>query len=291
MSKKYYLETNALYSIGKEDIENIRKSGFQVATSFFAIKEVVEGVDEKTYDQRARIINKIFRKDGLPYYPYTVRECIGRAFNFELKDRQQIIKEKLSTLQKARIIVNSESFQKYCEEAERQFSINIIEEQETMQELERKDKEQLSTYIEQLRKIVSEAKTTPGEIEIDPMVAFGLVECPTEKLVAKSLEQLLMDILDSVEIVYDKKDIAQVVHKRDTNALVAFQMGLEWYLVAKGTSIDTKLADRNDINDICHLVYMQDGDYVIVSDDKIYQNILIPGMRMNVNEFKRLINQ
>ena len=68
-------------------------------------------------------------------------------------------------------------------------------------------------------------------------------------------------------------------------------MALTMYSTAKSFKVDRKQADRNDLNDLMHLLYLRDKNHIIVSDDKIYSICTMKTMRMGINEFKDIVNR
>ena len=78
-NKIYYMETNALYKLINH-LDEILSSGVNVATSVYALYEVVYGIqgpDEKdyarSYNRRRAILRKI-EDSNFILYPYTLRE-------------------------------------------------------------------------------------------------------------------------------------------------------------------------------------------------------------------------
>ena len=142
-----------------------------------------------------------------------------------------------------------------------------------------------------IKKLKKEQEENPTYVQIDINKAFGLEESESD-IDAKSEEvSLLRGVLGSLSIAYEEQDIVNAMRKRDKSALVAVLLGNHLYGASKGFEFDRKLAGRNDVNDLMHLFYLRDENFIIVSDDKIFDNSTLKNMRMKVNEFLQVIKE
>ena len=109
--KTYYMETNALYALSKH-FDNIANSNVNVATSLFALQEIVDGIEEDSFRKRKILLNKICSSSVL-IYPYLPKECITTAFHLDISELPQIIEEKAFLLEQLKLIRSSDSFDEY----------------------------------------------------------------------------------------------------------------------------------------------------------------------------------
>lgn len=105
------------------------------------------------------------------------------------------------------------------------------------------------------------------------------------------IDKMVRMLLDSLDIEYSDDDVSTIMSHRDKKALVAFQLGCNLFGWTKGFEIDRKRADKNDINDLMHLLYLRDRNYVIISDDKIYSGCTMRNMRMETSDFMKMVTK
>lgn len=292
-NKIYYLETNALYVLSNR-FADVVAAGINVSTSLFALQEIVEGIEEENFQKRKVLIEKII-SNGVKIYPYLPRESIVKAFNLDISQIPQILEEKKLVIDKINLIRNADNFQEYYTGTSENIGIDVVEIKKYNDEIEEENRKKIYDMIvserkriEQLRK---EQEETPTYIEIDVEKIFGLKDEPdSDREENQDIECLLKSILSSLNIEYSESDIFESMKNRDRSALVAFQLGYNMYGAAKGLGVNKKGADRNDINDLMHLLYIRDRNHVMVSDDKIFSFCTMENMRMETSKFLELIS-
>lgn len=291
--KTYYMETNALYALSKH-FDNIANSNVNVATSLFALQEIVDGIEEDSFRKRKILLNKICFSSVL-IYPYLPKECITTAVHLDISGLPQIIEEKAFLLEQLKLIRSSDSFDEYSARSDDKLGIDVLAVKESNDQREQENKRIISKEIESdriyIKKLRQKQAENPSYIQIDPMKAFSLdVDTPDINLYSDEAK-LLRGILDSLLILYDEQDILDAMLQKDKDALVAFLLGYHLYSGAKALEMDRKLAGRNDINDLMHLLYLRNKDSVIVSDDNIFNISSMKNMRIKNDAFLNLIKK
>lgn len=292
-NKIYYLETNALYALCNH-FSDIVASGINVSTSLFALKEIVDGIEEENFQKRKVLIEKVI-SNGVKIYPYLPRESIAKAFNLDISQIPLVLEEKGQLIDKVNRIRSADDFQEYYRGIAENTGIDVKEIKKYNDVIEKENKKKINDVIvsdrkriEQLRK---EHRENPTYIEMDVEKIFGMNdESNSDREVNRDIECLLKSILSSLNIEYSESDISDSMANMDKSALIAFQLGYDMYGAAKGLGISKKGADRNDINDLMHLIYIRDKNHVIVSDDNIFSFCTMGDMRMTTGKFLKLIS-
>lgn len=292
-TKTYYMETNALYSLSGH-FDDIANSNMNVATSIFAIQEIIDGVDAKSFRKRKILLSKLCSSKVL-IYPYFPKECITTAFHLDVSERPQILEAKATLLEQIRFIRSSDSFDEYCTRSLHELGIDVIEAKESDDQREQENKHIISREIESdriyIKKLRKEQTEHPTYVQIDPMKVFDL-DMGTPDIDLHSDEaKLLRSILDSLLITYDEQDLRDIMRQKDPDALVAFFLGYQLYGGAKALELDRKLAGRNDVNDLIHLLYLRNRNSLIVSDDTIFDFSSMGDMRIKNDRFLELIKK
>ena len=291
--KTYYMETNALYSLSKH-FDAIANSNMNIATSVFALQEIIDGVDGNSFHKRKVLLSKLCSSSVL-IYPYLPKECITTAFHLDVSTRPHIIKAKATLLDQIKLIRSSESFNEYCSKSLHALGIDVKATKASDDQREQENKRIISKEIESdrvyIKKLRKKQAEHPTYIQIDPMKVFGL-DMDTNDIDLYSDEAtLLRGILDSLLITYNEQDLRDIIRQKDPDALVAFFLGCQLYGGAKALELDRKLAGRNDINDLIHLLYLRNRDSLIVSDDNIFNISSMKDMRVKNDMFLELIKK
>ena len=291
--KTYYMETNALYSLSKH-FDNIANSNIKVATSLFALQEIVDGIEEDSFHKRKILLNKLCSSSVL-IYPYLPKECITTAFHLDISGLPQIIEEKAILLEQVKLICSSNVFDEYSTKLADKLGIDVLAVKESNDQREQENKCIISEKIESdriyIKKLRQKQAKNPSYTQIDPMKAFSLDEDMPNIDLYSDEAKLLRGILDSLLILYDEQDILDAMLQKNKDALVAFLLGYRLYGGAKALEMDRKLAGRNDINDLLHLLYLRNRDSVIVSDDNIFNISSMKDMRIKNDAFLNLIKK
>lgn len=308
--KVYYLETNALYSL--VNYFDLIAEKLEAYTSFYAIEEIVSQISEDNYYKRKGILTKL-QDSKLKIMPYLPSELVMAAFGKDISKIDRLLKDKFYIWERVKLIIKSDSFEKYKEEVLKLYSIDVVAEKgnedkhdtditermkeevykETKKIMERKkkDKQICKKYgVQSLSQLPNDEKIEGVEyFEIDINKVIESEEDAFESKEGTRLErQLLISVLDSLELFYEESDIDELLVHRKKEKLVAFLLGSIAYEFTE--VYNGKIPKRNDTIDIWHLIYLENENYVIVSDDKIFDNIAISTMRIKVDALKKFLN-
>lgn len=287
----YYLETNALYSLSNH-FNDIVDSEINAETSMFALQEIVDGIDEKTFCKRKVLLDKVYISE-IEIYPCLPKECIANAFKFDVLGFPNISEEKVLLQKQIDFIRNTSSFDEYQDKLKIELGIDSVKIKVSNDEREQQYKRTISKCIEvermHIKKIKKEQEENPTYVQIDINKAFGLGKSESDIDTSSDEATLLRSVLDSLFITYEEQDIINAMIQRDKSALVAFLLGNQMYGASKSLEIDKKLAGRNDVNDLMHLFYLRNENYTIVSDDKIFETSTMMDMRIKINEFLEIV--
>lgn len=287
--KKYYLETNALYSLCNH-FEDIKNSSMEIATSLYALEEIVCGIGEENYNKRKIVLSKL-RMQKIKIYPYLPIECISLAFGLDISEFPAVLSQKLTLNRKVHIICSANSYEEYCKSAEKE-GIDVVSIKKDDDAREKRNKDFLCEVINEDRKNIKKLRREQSEkktyVEMDVSKAFGIDNDISNQNIEEN-KQIIKSIMEELRISYEEQDVLDLIENRDKDALVAFLLGKELYGAAKALEINKKQADRNDIYDLMHLLYLRNENYVVVSDDKIYEFVTMQPMRITAKEFLKLI--
>lgn len=292
--KIYYLETNALYALSGCFAE-ISEVDIEVATSLFALQEIVDGIKEEDFHKRKVLLSKIMSYK-LKIYPFLPVECVAIAFFLDISDFPEILCTKEILIKKINMAIRADNYWDYHNKLLNAVRIDENEVKKHTDQFEVENKKKISAIVDAERKSIDklhkEQKTNPQYIKIDINEVFGIEsDGGANHQSVDNVTLLLRKLLDSIHIQYRDADIFEKVKERDKKALVAMLLGVDMYSTAKSFKVDRKQADRNDLNDLMHLLYLRDKNHIIVSDDKIYSSCTMKTMRMGINEFKNIVNR
>lgn len=280
--KKYYLETNAIYSLINK-IETFVDS-CEVATSLYAYEEIIEGIDEQQYHRRKVILNKL-EESRLKIYPYLPIECIAISFGLDISQFPIVQRKKELLWTKVNLVISSDDFKIYAGRLKEITGMEVAVEKAENDEYEKKATNKLRGVIQEnhanIKNIKEEQKRNPTYHQIDINKIFA-EDKPTHEIE----RDMLIRFLDECKIGYEEEDIEEVIERYDGRQLVAFILGEQFYMWNR--SYYMKLSGRNDLSDLTHLLYLKDENYVIVSDDKIFEKVTLKDMRITCNEFLNL---
>ena len=278
IQKKYYLETNALYSL----VNNIDTfvHVLDAATSLYALEEIVTGIDERQYHKRKVLLNKIV-KSKLKIYPYFPEECLAISFGLDISQLESVKIKKENLLEKVNLIISNEDYSMYAKKIEGNLGIDLLTEKKLDDENNKDIIIQLNQFVKKNNiRIKEKKKIKPRKKRINLQKVFGIEN-------TYSIEkQILIMFLQKYGIDYEDSDIEDLIQKYDGNQLVAFILGVSLYMWDR--SYNMKLVKRNDHLDLLHLLYLKGNNYVIVSNDKIFNNISFKDMRIKSNDFLKL---
>lgn len=269
---KFYLDTNALYSITKIGIEKIPEA----FTSAFALFEIISNVKENNYQKRKAILNNIFNSQISIDWQFP-QEIIFNSFDYF--DDFEIIDVRMPHLEHMiDLILKSSSFEdlrksnneveinlKYFEELDKGLAENFVNTSEyTIYELKNlmtDDRGQnrinfagnnydLSTY-EGLRSFFSS----------EPQINNSITILAQAKLMKTMFPDYVKTESD-LEIVYESYN----------NLISIYIEYFSAYCAQK--YVDRELPSKNDFIDLAHLIYLRnDHSKLIVSNDKIFEKL------------------
>jgi len=284
-AKKYYLETNALYSLINR--VELFVDNCEVATSLFAYEELVEGIDEEKYHKRKVILNKL-KESKLKIYPYLPMECIAISYGLDISQLPIVKRKKELLWTKVKIAISSDNYADYAKRLKEIMGTEVEVEKAENDKYEEEAKEQINRLIQEnhanLKNIRESQEKEPTYYQIDVNKMF-VEEEPTHEME----KGMLIRFLDECKIEYEEKDIDEIIQRYDGRQLVAFILGEQFYMWNR--SYHMKLAGKNDLFDLTHLLYLKDENYVIVSDDNIFNNITLSSMRITCNDFLDLFKE
>ncbi|WP_101696209.1 hypothetical protein [Clostridium minihomine] len=278
---KYYLETNALYSlINKIDLF---VDSSDVSTSLFAFEELIDGIDSENYHKRKVMLSKL-KASKLKIYPYLPMECIAISFGLDISGLPIVQEKKILLWKKVNLVISSNDYITFVNELKEKENIDFQKEKEAIDKHE-------TVVAKNLKELISQKSNELDAIKqrqiIEPEYYNINIEDiflePNEKLTYEHEKLLLTQLLNLCGISYESSDIDKVVHDYDGRQLVAFILGQSAYTWNR--SHHKRSTEYNDIPDLSHLLYLKDENYVIVSNDKIYDNATLAQMRMKPDDF------
>lgn len=285
MDKKYYLETNALYSLINKVELFVDKC--EVATSLYAYEELVDGIDEQKYHRRKVILNKL-KESKLKIYPYLPIECIAISYGLDISQIPIVKRKKELLWTKVQLAISSDNYTDYAERLKEIMGTEVEVEKAENDKYEVEVKEQINRLIQEnhtnLKSLRERQEREPTYYQIDVNEMFVEDE-PTHEIE----KGMLIRFLDECKIEYGEKDIEEIIKRYDGRQLVAFILGEQFYMWDRSNNM--KLSGRNDLFDLTHLLYLKDENYVIVSDDKIFQHTTLSSMRITCNDFLDLFKE
>lgn len=286
-SIKYYLETNAIYSlINKIDL---LVDSVDAATSLYAYEELINGINEQQYHRRKVLITKL-NESKLKIYPYLPIECIAIAFELDITSLPIIQEKKKLLLKKVNLVISSDDYSIYEKRLREIKGIDALEEKKIIDENEgimvNKLREVIKQNHSEIKNLKKQQKIKPEYHEMDFTKALGLVD---EKPNYEYERQILIQMLKECKISYDDTDIEEIVQRYDGRKLVAFILGKITYMFHR--SYHMKPAGNNDISDLIHLLYLNDENYIIVSNDKIFANATLAKMRITCDDFLKMFKK
>ncbi len=290
-SKIYYLETSVLYALSG-CFDKIVEANLEVITSLFALQEIVDGITVDEFHKRKVLLGKIMSY-GLKIYPMLPEECVASAFYLDVSNFSEILYKKRLLMTKINMIIRADNYYDYQNMLLNIAIIDVNKEKKNKDEIKISNKNKISEIIDAEIKYINELrwkrKVNPEYIEIDINNTFGLEDVSAIDKQSITNKKIIKKLLDSLNIQYKAIDICNQIECIDKNALVAMKLGIDMYSVSKSIGIDKKKPDRNDIDDLIHLLYLRDENHVIVSDDRIYDFCTMKSMRMGKSEFETLV--
>ena len=186
-SVKYYLETNAIYSlINKIDIF---ADSTDVATSLFAYEELIDGIDEKNYRKRKILIMKL-KASKLKIYPYLPMECIAISFGLDISGLPVVQKRKNFLWKKVNLVVSSDDYLTYVKALKETEDIEFLKEKESIDENEvitaKKLKKLIMQNSNEIEATKQRQKIEPEYHKIDIEKIFDTDKKPTYEFEKKN---------------------------------------------------------------------------------------------------------
>lgn len=306
--KIYYLETNALYSLA--NYLGVIAEKVEAHTSLFAIQEIISQIDEDNYYKRKSVLSKL-RSSNLKIMPHLPKEMVMLAFGLNISELDQIKYEKSLLWNQVMLVCSSSSYDEYCKKAKKMYDFDAKDSKEIedaydknvttgMQEEIYKDIQKIKTRRKKEKEIcqkygvksLSELPPNPHiegveyvTIDVDRLF-LDEENVPEKGEDIRDIKELAQKILHHLEIACDEVELDALVRNRNKERLTAFMLGNLSYRFSEIFS--GKTLKRNDAVDLCHLIYLENENYVIVSDDKIFESCTMPQMRIKTTALKAL---
>ena len=271
--------------------DEINASGLNVNTSLFALCEIINGIDGTNYHQRKVLLSKI-KKANLKIFPYTPRECIALAFHLDINTFSSIQEEKRDLWRRIEAVSQCDSFDDYAEFMQSNYHTDVRSEKNSDDRYEAAMKTALSNTIVADRQHILDLKTKQQEspeyyhVQVEDILKY----CDKEASVDLNSDEgrLLTGLLDNLKLTYAQEDVERLLKERDRSALVSAILGIQMYSGAKAFEFSRTLSGRNDPFDLMHLLYLRNENYLIVSDDKIFDYVTMVSMRIKNEAFLKL---
>jgi len=273
---KYYLETNALRALGNKihENQNIISKSF---TSIFAIFEIIKGINfSKDSKKRINIIKNLVNSN-IKIIGFMPIEVIENIFLTQVD-----ISESNNIIQELKKIISNPSEYKGTDEY-----LKLIRRYENGTNIFKKKITQ--NYC------IPKPETETIEITFDDL--FSEPEIPSElsEKIAKlpknthPSEILLLMIRDKYIIsLYKMLNISDSIDKDDILKIYNRELDLFFFALymfdLKKKSLREAPA-KNDFLDLLHIVYLNNTEMIIVSNDKIFKTILPNKNVISVEEY------
>lgn len=272
-TSKYYLETNALYALGK-NIIGVPNNAF---TSALSIIEIIGGITESNYSKRKSIIAHIVNS-GIEIVWKRPKEVYNNAFKVRpvdtaIPDLQQLVKK----------ICDCDDFTVYLTTVD---DLGLKFHNEFFKNLDTVNgSDFINVSLEGQRKIYNEAKK-PADFE----VLKNLKDHPWNREL--TIQAMIYDIVEQIPGAESDPDFPQLLRKAYNGSVDIYVTNFSYYCAL--SLRDRSVPGRNDKTDLDHLAYLKDESYVLVSNDTLFREIFTQtaiGKVITVDDFKRQIQQ
>lgn len=281
MTGKYYLDTNAIYSL----INNFDEftNNENVIISHLAIREILFRIeDEKQFFRRKSCIEKI-KKHQFSYIPITPFECFGNAFGIDLSNSEFVKLEKEAVLFFKELILDTKNFSDYRDKIKESKYNNFISE---YKKVSSNTKKRYQDRINIKSREYQYKKNNPRIVQIDLndfIVSSEKAKEINDKVFNDFLKIKLKLFLETLNFEFDDKILDFHIGKYN-DCLNTYFLGNEFYDFYRAYYSGS--IGKNDFSDIHHLLYLHKVDRVIVTDDKLFSKMTFPNQRLNVKSFK-----
>lgn len=288
MCKRYYLDTNAIYSLVNK-LERIATYS-NVCISMLGIQEIISAIyDKSNFDRSKAAISKI-KSSGISIYPYLPIECIAMAFKLDFTELELIMNRKKELWKRATMLSESMSYLEYEEKLNKiGIDINSIlqDEKETEVFNLTKFRDTVCNDSIKMKQTKINQKKNPQcyEISIDDLIIDESVESQKKRR-EEAIRPTLVNFLDNCMLVYNEDDVKAFCENYN-GELTAFLLGCLLYNFKKAYK-DGGKAGRNDFIDLQHLLYLRNEKDIIVSEDRIFKTSTVFKQRITINEFREI---
>ena len=284
MPLKYYLETNALFSIGKMRADVIPES----YTSVFALFELVAGLDDESYSKRKTIIESVASKKIK--VDWRMPENILFQ-NFDALREFEFIDFRANAL--VRLVQNIKKFDTLQQVIDEDRRDNV---EMSFEYFKTVDGYINRTFVSSTVAGNKNLKQQFAELrDIDPLVindktySIETHQGLSELLSVEENANISMTILAFANnFLSDDAKGSGITEEMMYNSYNHNSDGFMRAYTKRVTSytIERNIPKRNDINDLLHLLYIpQKTDVKIVSDDKIFKAI-VPEKQLDISTLK-----
>lgn len=299
---KYYLDTVALRSLSpfldeKPEVCEISYS------SLFAVIEIFKGISKKDGLKRINILNNLL-KISLPIIKELPNHILLKPYGIDHPDDEKDIADILSIINKIKDAKSLDEFDAIKKEHHGIFAslldcydslnidfINVLSARNCVP-----DKKEtfvindLSDYI-----ITSSEKTEAADSEEtkktprDCFLEYIKPEFVRNFSASILKNQGIVSLLGTNNIRSRNEQINHLASRYSGTQLDEFALAITIYCMKK--KCRREASAKNDILDILHTLYLYEPDQILVSDDKIFEDIIIPSEKlMKINDFKKLFS-
>lgn len=123
-----------------------------MATSLFALQEIVEGIKKENFHKRKVLLSKIMSYK-LKVYPFLPVECVASAFRLDVSNFLEILYAKDMLVKKVSMEIRADDYWDYHNKLLSIVGVNEAELKEYTSEFELKNKRTITEIIEQEKKV------------------------------------------------------------------------------------------------------------------------------------------
>ncbi|MFC6330990.1 hypothetical protein ACFP56_00010 [Paenibacillus septentrionalis] len=287
MRKRYYLETNVLYSLVNKI--HLFVGNVDVTTSLLAYQEIIWGINEEQYHKRRTLLLKL-KSSGLKLYPYLPIECISIAFQVDISNLPIVIEEKKLLWEQVNLVISCDNYQQYAQKLSELYDIDVENVKHYMSERKYVNQNIATSTIREnhinLKRIEEERVRCPEYYNVS---IEDLVHDPEKEPNRMIEREMLVEVLKVCNINFKESELKNAMLKYDGKQLVAYILGRNFYYWHRSRKMMP--AGKNDSIDLEHLLYLRDEDFVIVSDDRLFSYSTMKPMRINCEDFLKEVSQ
>lgn len=286
---KYYLEANVLWALGRRFIQNewVLKNAF---TSVFSFFEVIKSIGKKDDNEKRISAAKNLLDIDLKIINLMPEEMIAAAYGFykDNYDYQHIYKKSYEILNNnISMITDTNNHIDYEK---------VVSQYENATESFQRDVKCIFVKKKPKQKIIEINDLDNYAIYIDKKECGSNTHSDERK--NKHPAHQFIDHKRTEWLLYNYKLFAKknnLENMSDDNIIAKYDGSLDLFFFSSFSynfkkDILREEAKKHDLNDILHTVYLRDINTVMVSNDKIFKELLPNINIITVDEFKKIIS-